>query len=163
MSMFDRQNTQVSENTTRISMMILFALFVLALLCALVVGIRAYGAIFSNQNSANVNRFSFGLLENSIKSADSYASIRFGEGPEGNSLVLLEFVPSGEYETRIYQYQGGIYQESTLASNEYNPQSATKIMDSQIFDISLDGSLLSVTTDGGTAVVTLHSSVDGVW
>lgn len=150
---------QHRQSSARLPLLVLFALFVVALLIVLITGVSIYKSIVDADSESDAHRFSVGLLENSIKAADSYSSVHLGNGPEGRSIVLVEYTDAGVFETRIYQFDGAIYQESALESAPYDPIAAMKIVDSDTFDVSMDGSLISIKTDDGEAAVALRSDV----
>ncbi len=101
------------KNTTasRIPSLVLFALFIIVLLIALVAGVRAYSSIVNEGDNADEQRFANGLIINSVRAMDSYASIQEGQGPQGKSIVLLENTDAGFFETRIYLWQGEVILE----------------------------------------------------
>lgn len=70
------------------------------------------------------------LLVNSIKGHDAIDEIAIGQGPEGVSLVLIEALDSGRYETRIYLYKGTIVEEYSLDQAPYDPSRATPLVES---------------------------------
>ena len=85
-------------------------------------------------------------------------AVEVGEGPEGKALVLRETLDGAtSYETRIYAYQGKIVEEYVLAENEYMPEKAIALFDSDTFDFSYDNGLVTITTDDGTAAIALRS------
>lgn len=146
----------------RLSALVLFALFVVALLLALVAGVGAYSTIVSEGDEISDSRFSHGLILNSVLASDSFDSVQIGCGPEGDALVLVEQTLAGTFETRIYKYKGEILQEYTLAGNAYDPDGATKLLDSATLDFTLDGSLLKVSTDEGLTEVAIRAGIRGV-
>lgn len=137
--------------------LILFFLVAFFLLLALLFGTMVYGAVNETRDSANDARISLNLLANSIRIGDTMGGVDMQEGPEGNALILTEFTDMGAYETRFYQYQGDIVQEYTKAGNDFDPEEATKVIESDRFDFSLDGSILTVDTDQGSVSVALRN------
>lgn len=153
----------MSDTTaSRIPSLVLFALFLIALLITLVAGVRAYSTIVDEGNGANEHRFANGLIANSVRAMDSYGSIREGEGPQGPSIVLMENTESGFFETRIYQWQGEVILESSPSSEPYHPSKGTTLLESQTFEFTLDPGLLVVTTDEGTTDIAIRSAGSGV-
>ncbi len=142
---------------SRIPALALFALFVCALLLALVAGVRVYDAQVADSNKAADERFANGLISNSVKSLDSYDAITAQKGPNGKALVLLEATDGGVFETRIYQYDHAILMEYTPAGETFAPSKATKLIDSDMFDFTLTPTLLSVITDEGQTDIALRS------
>ena len=111
-------------------------------------------AIFNAQ--ARAQRKGAGLICNVVRANDSKGAIAQGQGPEGKSLVVVEPLDSGTYETRFYLYEGKVVQEYSLAGSGYTPEKATEVTASDTFDFSYSDGLLAVTTDQGTAEVALR-------
>lgn len=140
---------------------LLFAVFVMVLLLAIVAGTRVYSGLRAIQTSANESRLGVGLITNMVRSNDAANAVAVGEGPEGRSLVLREKLESGTYETRIYLYKGNIVQEYTLQGTAYAPERATPIVESSTFSFTYEAGVLSITSDQGTTQVALRSLLGG--
>lgn len=146
-----------SRMLTKLSSLILFALFVCVLLVALVAGVRSYSTQVEEKNLSDDLRYANGLLVNSVKGYDVYDSVRFDVGPEGQALVLTESIPAGNFETRIYRYAGNIVEEYTVAGSPYAPATATPIMASKTFDFKYEQGLLTIVTDRGRTEIALRA------
>lgn len=152
----------VSQATTRMFAAILFGLFVVVLLFAFLVGINVYQSLNTMAVNEGSQRLEQSFLANTIHSNDADGAVQVGQGPEGKALVLSETVEgSGSYETRIYAYQGFIVQEYSLATSPYTPEKAINLFESNTFDFAYEGSLLTITTDGGSFHVALRSEEGG--
>lgn len=143
---------------SRLPSLILFALFIVVLLIALVAGVKAYSALVEQGDQANESRFANGLIANSIRSMDSYASVQQGQGPQGPSLVMIENTEAGFFETRIYLWQGEVLLEFSPSHDPYTPSKATKLIDSDIFEFTLENNFVHVTTDEGSTDIALRAS-----
>ena len=77
--------------------------------------------------------------------------------PEGLALVLTEHLGNGDYETRLYAYQGAIVEEYTRAGTAFTPEKAREIVRSSTFDFTYTDGLLTVHTDQGSTSVALRS------
>ncbi len=135
---------------------LLLAVFFVTLLLALVAGVGVYQHV-SNTQAANVaRREGLDLIANIVRANDSKGSIAAGEGPEGRSLVIVESLDSGTYETRLYLYEGKIVQEYSMQGTEYTPGKASTVTESQTFTFNYTDGILSITTDQGTCEVALR-------
>ncbi len=150
-----------SRDYSRIFAGLLFALFIVTLLFAIVAGTKVYSALATMHDISNESRLAVNLLENSIRAADAVGAVGEGSGPEGPALVLTERFTTGEFETRIYSYEGNIVQEYALADAPYDPAKATGIVASETFAFTFDEGVVSVETDDGTAVVALRTEAGG--
>lgn len=148
-------------SSRRVFPILLLCVFFAALLLALIAGVAVYKSTSDTQNRVNAQRESLGLITNVVHANDSTGAIATGEGPEGKSLVIVESLDSGTYETRLYAYEGRILQEYSLASSPYTPEKASVVAESSTFSFNYANGLLAVTTDQGTAEVALRYTQGG--
>ena len=141
---------------------LLFAVVVLFLLIALMVGTSAYRAVNDVRSSTDESRLGLSLIANSIRMNDATDAVGVADGPEGLALVLTERLESGDYETRIYAYRGAIVEEYARADAAFTPEKAREIVRSDRFDFSYEDGLLTVSTDQGSTAVALRSVRGGV-
>lgn len=97
------------------------------------------------------------LIANSIRATDGTDAVGVADGPEGLALVLTEHLGNGDYETRLYAYQGAIVEEYTRAGTAFTPEKAREIVRSSTFDFTYTDGLLTVHTDQGSTSVALRS------
>ena len=140
---------------------LLMAVFFVALLLAIGAGLVTYSKISATQTTINNERMGLGVIVNSVRASDSSGCIAQGEGPEGKSLVIVERLDSGTYETRFYAYQGMVLQEYALQTTPYNPAKANLIVKSGTFDFGYANDLLWVSCDQGTVEVSLRNLQGG--
>ncbi len=140
---------------------ILLVVFFAALLLALVAGVSVYRSVSAVQEQNNAAREGVGLICNVVRANDATGSIAVGKGPEGKSLVVVERLDSGTYETRFYLHEGKIVQEYSLASSQYTPEKASEVTASNTFDFAYSNGLLAIYTDGGTSEVALRNMQGG--
>lgn len=138
----------------------LFALFVVALLLAILAGTGVYRALRAADGAASDERLSTSLIANAVRATDAAGSVSAAEGPEGPALVLTEHLDSGDYQTRFYLYRGFVVQEYALADAPLAPDAATPVVESASFSFELDegSELLRVSTDAGEVLVALRSA-----
>lgn len=150
------QRADVKRDSRRVFSILLFCVFFVALLAALVIGVNVYTHATETQNEMNTRREGIQLISNIVRANDANDVIGVGEGPEGRSLVMIEHLTSGDYETRLYLYQGNVVQEYSLASDPYDPARASVVTASSRFDFSYEKGLLTIYTDQGEAEVALR-------
>ena len=148
------QRAEGGQGFGRLFTVLLFALFIVALLIAIMTGTGLYRALVEVRDQADDTRLATGLIANSVRAADSVDAVGAGEG---RSLVLTERLDSGTFETRIYAYQGSIVEEYALADAAYTPEKATPVVASERFAFSYENGLLTVETDDGSVQVALRS------
>ena len=140
---------------------LLMVVFFVMLLIALVSGVTVYQRVASVQMQTSEERLAVQLIGSYVHANDSQGSIRVGQGPEGKSLVLLEKLESGNYETRIYLYNGSVVQEYALEGSAYTPAKATELVPSRVFTFSYSDGLLTITTEHGRSEIALRSEQGG--
>lgn len=138
---------------------VLFAVFVAVLLIAIIIGTNVYRVLYVEGQQTSSQRLDTALLANIVRSNDVQYAFAQTEGPQGPVLLMREFTDAGDFETRIYQYDGNIVQEYARGGTELNPQRASVIGRSDAFDFQLDGGLLTIVTDGGEVDVALRSDL----
>lgn len=137
---------------------ILFALFVVLLLLALVMGLRSFASEVTASNASKDARLSVGFIANTVRSLDSAGFIRSGEGPEGEALVLVEHVSVGDFETRIYKHDGNLVQEYSPSEAPYSPETATVMFPTEEFEFFVERGMLTIDTDQGNTNIALRTA-----
>lgn len=146
--------------STRSFTVALLAVFFVVLMTGLVTGALVFRAVSTAKADADELHMQTGLLANTVRMNDAADSVRRGQGPEGDALVLAERIGDGSYETRIYLYEGAIVQEYALADRPYSPAEAQPLVTSDAFAFAMDGNKLTVVTDKGAFSVSLRSAQD---
>lgn len=136
---------------------LLFAVIALFLLIALLAGTSAYRSVNEVRTSSNDTRLGLSLIANAIRANDSTDAVGVADGPEGLALVLTEHLENGDYETRLYAYQGSIMEEYARAGAAFTPEKAREVVASSTFDFAYGDGLLTVFTDQGSTSVALRS------
>ncbi|WP_251159050.1 DUF4860 domain-containing protein [Caniella muris] len=137
----------------------LVALVLLGSVAALAVAAAVFGAIHASAASSDNLRLSCALVANTVRAQDRLGAVGVAEGPEGDALVLTARLGSGDYETRLYLFEGHVVRETALAGTPLRPSAAERLARSDTFSFSLDGDLLTVVTDEGRCPVALRGGV----
>ena len=154
---FEQAPSRTTSGRGRVFITILFAVLALFMLIALLVGTNTYRAVNNVRSSSDETRLGLSLITNSIRMNDATDAVGVAEGPEGLALVLTEQLDSGNYETRLYRYQGSIVEEYARSDSAFTPQKARQIVASERFDFTYENGLLTVHTDQGSTSVALRS------
>ena len=150
------------SSSTAVFSILLLVVFFIALMAGLAAGAGMYRSVADTQIATGQARMESGLLASNIRVNDHLQAIGVGNGPEGDSLVLVNDLATGTYETRIYRYEGQIVQEYSRAGTEYTPTRAQPLVTSDTFEFTFQGGLVSITTDHGTTDIALRSEQGGV-
>ena len=97
---------KVGNGSGKVSALLLFALFVMALALALVAGTQVYGALAGMQDQVRGQRLSDNLVANAVRACDAVDAVAQMEGPEGPALVLTERSDVGVFQTRFFLSDG---------------------------------------------------------
>lgn len=159
---FERSKAPEKQRSTlRLFTLLLLAVFFIALMGGLAAGANIYRSVVEVQTHTGDVQMLSGFLANTAHANDAIDAVEQGEGPEGPALVLVESLPTGTYETRVYKHEGVIMQEYAIAGRPYNPENAIPLFESQLFDFAFDGELITVNTDLGTLDVAVRSDQGG--
>ena len=150
-----------SHRLQRAFSLLLFTVFVVVDLLALVAGASSFGSLTAMQNANDQRIMTLGPIISSVRANDASGSVSAGKGPEGRALVLTQSDAEGSYETRIYLHEGKIVQEYALADAPYAPEKATALADSSSFEFGYGNGLLTVRTDAGEAIIALRNQQGG--
>lgn len=136
------------------------ALFVLMLGCVLILamfGARVYRALTENQSRNNAVRASLSYVAARLRTADQTGAVSVEPGPQGDALVLADAGEDTGYETRIYVYDGQLMEEYAASESSFDSAAAQAVARTDTFTVTMDGGLVSVTTDQGSIRVYLHT------
>lgn len=136
---------------------LLFAVITLFLLVAFLVGMNAYRATDNMRTDADEMRLGLSLLSNSVRTNDMTDAVGVATGPEGPALVLTEHLETGDYETRLYLYNGNVVEEYSHAHTAFTPERAREMVASESFDFEYRNGLLTIYTDQGATNIALRS------
>ena len=156
---FERSKREEKRSGSgRVFTTVLMAVFFLVLMVGLASGVTMYQKVARAQEQTNELHMQSGLLVNAVRVNDAAGAITMDDGPEGEALVLTEYLDSGTFETRLYRYQGSIVQEYAIAGRDYNPANALTLVESDVFEFSYSDGLLTIVTDQGLFDVAMRSA-----
>lgn len=149
---------KVGNGSGKVSALLLFALFVMALALALVAGTQVYGALATMQDQVRGQRLSDNLVVNAVRACDAVDAVAQTEGPEGPALVLVERSDVGVFQTRFFLNDGQLWQQYCGADAPLSTDGATAVVATAEFGFFFEDGLLTVATDQGSACIALHSA-----
>ena len=133
----------IGEELGLVGAAVVIALF---LLLALLVGTSAYRAANDVRSSSDNTRLGLSLIANSIRPPRDRRRRR-GRRSRRAGARADRTPGNGDYETRLYAYQGAIVEEYTRAGTAFTPEKAREIVRSSTFDFTYTDGLLTVHTD----------------
>jgi hypothetical protein len=141
--------------------LMLMAIFFVVLMAALAAGVMLYSTVLDTGSKVDDRHMQSGFIANVVHMTDAASSIARGQGPEGDSLVLVENLETGTFETRVYLHDGKVVQEYAIAGRPYDPTGAIELFASERFEFAFADGLLHLETDQGPLDVALRSAQDG--
>ena len=140
----------IKSNTKRHSIDVFFVLciflaFALSISALLMVGAKTYERISQNTEDNYQLRTSLLYVSNKIKAFNENGMVYKGEFNDGDALFLEENIDGIIYVTKIYAYQGQLYELFSEADNNLDAVSGTKITDVSAFEVTeIEKNLLKI-------------------
>lgn len=150
--------TQKEQNrNTALPATALYALLLVCVLALTAFGANIYGAVTAAHNAGSAQRAALSYLCVRLRAADEAGAVTVTTGPEGDALILAEPLAQSGYATRIYLWQGQLVEDYAPADSAFAPANAQPIAKTAAFTATVEGNLVRVHTEQGSAVVHLHS------
>ncbi len=148
--------------------LILFAVFAMTVVAVLALGANSYQKLVERDNDGYNKRIVTSYVAAKIRSNDVRGKIQVGgfasaEEEDGIETLHMYRESEGEkYDTRIYYYDGYIYELFTLADLDFDPQAGNVVMEAKGLSFEREGDVIRITsvdTEGrtNTATVSLRS------
>lgn len=140
----------IKSNTKKHSIDVFFVLciflaFALSLSALLVVGAKTYQSISENTEDNYQLRTSMLYVSNKVKAFNENGMVYKGEFNGGDALFLRENIDGISYITKIYVYEGQLYELFSEADNDLDAVSGTKITDVSAFEVTeIEKNLLKI-------------------
>ncbi|HCT65479.1 MAG TPA: hypothetical protein DIC60_09495 [Lachnospiraceae bacterium] len=141
----------IKSNTKKHSIDVFFVLciflaFALSLSGLLIVGARTYQGITKNTEDNYQLRTSLLYVSNKIKAFNEDGMVYKGQFNGTDALFMKENIDGISYITKIYAYEGELYELFSEADNDLDAVSGTKITDVESFEVTeIKNNLLKIT------------------
>jgi len=143
-----------SRKTDVVFSLLLFSTFAIAVLITLMLGASFYQHMADMTRDGYDERTCLSYVWAKIKNSDNIDMISVGDFNGIPALFLYEVYGETKYVTRIYPYNGWVYELFSDVSLEMIPENGTPIIktDSMLFE-QLDGGLIRVSAGSGSVLV----------
>jgi hypothetical protein len=123
----------------------LVAVFVILALFLAVVGIQDYQSVLDSNEKNTNTRVSMSYIANKIRACDAAGQVSVLP-MDGGSVLILREDAEDEYHTRIYYYDGMLYEQSyDAADGEFLREDGQGFVEAKAFSVDMDAAgLLSV-------------------
>ncbi len=145
---------------TGLGALILFAAFALGILAVLLTGAEIYQGVTQRQEAGHQENTAVQYLATRLRQSDRMAGVAAEEAWGQEALVFSEEIGGTLYETRVYCYQGWLWELFAEAGAEFAPEDGQKLCQAQGLetDLSREGlvTLRVQTTEGRWETMTLY-------
>lgn len=148
--------------------LVLFAVFAMTIVAVLALGANSYRRLVERDNEGYNKRIVTSYVSAKIRDNDTDGNVAVGgfakaEVEDGiDTLHLYQMIEGDRFDTRIYYYDGYIYELFTLEDLEFKPEAGNAVMEAKGLSFKANGSVIeieTVDTEGhtNTATVALRS------
>ena len=144
-----KQTGSVQHSIQGAFIFVLLGLFAIMSTLMVLLGAQMYRGTVDRTALNNENRVLSAYVRSMVRYADNAGAVEV-EQLDGIEMVSMhETIDDEEFITRIYMYEGELYEQFTEASYEFDPEEGTPICPAGSFEADLDDGLLTVRmTDG---------------
>lgn len=132
--------------------LVLFAVFVVAIIAVLALGAVSYKGLVSRENKRYNQRIITSYVVAKVRGNDVKGGVKVGgfADPEKEddveTLHLYREVEGERVDTRIYYYKGQIYELYTLEGLEMNPEAGNPLLEAKGLKFEKKDGLLTITS-----------------
>lgn len=137
---------------------LVFGVFALCLLLVLLTGADVYGKLVDRGQGDYTRRTATQYLATRVRQADQVSvTVEDFDGLE--TIVLREQIGGSTYLTRVYCYDGWLWELFTAEGGEFSPEDGQRLTEAENLSLKLENGLLFALlrfSDGTTRELTLY-------
>jgi len=143
---------------------ILIGVFALASMTLVLTGINVYRNVTDHAAHSVDQLLALSYIINKVHAGDAAGNVLVDSQEGDNILCLNEWMAGELYQSRIYYYDGALYEQYVLASDSFDPELGERITNIESFELlELEPNLYRISVclpSGGehTLHIALHSS-----
>lgn len=132
--------------------LVLFAVFAMTVVAVLALGANSYQRLVERDNEGYNKRIVTSYVTAKIRDNDTYDGVAVGgfasaEEDDGiDTLHLYQEIEGEKFDTRIYYYNGYIYELLTLEDLEFKPEAGNTVMEAKGLSFRLNEGVIEITT-----------------
>lgn len=125
------------HNIESVFVLILFAVFAMTIVAVLALGANSYQKLVERDNESYNKRIITSYVSAKIRNNDTSGDVAVGgfakvsEDDGIDTLHLYQEIEGEKYDTRIYYYEGHIYELFTLVNLDFDPEAGNKVMEAE--------------------------------
>lgn len=138
--------------------LLLFGVFAVSILSVLLTGADVYQRLARRDQASYADRTCAQYIATKVRQAPSAAALAVAPFGEADALVLTEEIGGVLYLTRVYCYDGWLWELFSAAQDELRPEDGEQVLPLQGLELLWEDGLLSVTmtqVDGSEATLCL--------
>lgn len=144
--------------------LLIFCIFIFSVLFVLMFGARIYNRVSQRNESSLASRTCVQYIVEKIHQFDTTGGVYvapFSDDYDDDALYLAQEIEGLTYTTRIYYYDGCVYELFSEAGYEFSPSDGNKVIAAELLNFSQNGNLITITAQGeGGGQITLPISLN---
>lgn len=147
------RNEQGKRNIVSLASLLLFGVFAVCILFVLLTGAKVYRNLTQRDQNAYAQRTAAQYLSTRVRQADALGQISVEEFAGVDALLLTEEIDGTLFVTRVYCYDGAIWELFSFADETFEPGDGEEILPAEGLELSLDGQVLTASIVGADGTV----------
>lgn len=139
-----RTGRNIQHGMQGIFVFVLLGLFAVMSTLLVLAGTQMYRSMVRRTEDTNSARVLYSYVRNMVREEDALDAVTVEDTEAGKTIRMEEQLGSETYITRIYVYDGQLYEQFTKKEREFKPQGGTPICPVGVFEPSLEDSMLMV-------------------
>lgn len=147
-----------STKLTDLAALLVFGVFTVCVLLVLLTGADVYGKLVGRGQEDHTRRTATQYIATRVRQADQNAvNVEDFDGQQ--ALVLREQIGGETYLTRVYSYEGWLWELFSAENGNFSPEDGQRLLEVESLSFSLETELLTARigfSDGTQQQLTLH-------
>lgn len=123
---------------------VLLGLFAVMATLLVLLGAQMYRNTVDRSELNNERRVLYSYVRSMVRAEDAVNAVSIEQKGDMKILAMRETLNGKSYVTRIYEYEGCLYELFTGAEREFEPASGTPVCEAPVFEPAIENGLLTV-------------------
>ena len=123
---------------------VLLGMFAVMSTLLVLLGAQMYRGTVDKSEADNASRILFSYVRSMVRAEDAVSAVSIDQKGDMKILAMRETLNGKPYVTRIYEYEGCLYELFTGADREFEPASGTPVCEAPVFEPVIENGLLTV-------------------
>ena len=139
----------INHSISGVFVFLLLGIFAVFATIMVLLGAKVYRGVTERGNAHLAERVGPAYLRSMLRSTDETGSIRLEELDGVQTISLINVYDGEEYATRMYVYDGMLYEWFTEASAPFNPESGDSVCAADSMTVEAENGLLTIHLQSG--------------